>query len=153
MIRISSEVKPFCGSRVNFKVMKKSLQYICFLIAYSINRKLIDMIDRRGIPRIKFAKRSDFAVTLILKRFFLRDKKIVCILRDLSDGGALLLVEGEYAEYIAKAYLGQKAHIVSESSGISFRLKKKGKILRIIEDGNQVSVAVVFSNQPRMKQI
>ena len=105
------------------------------------------MIDRREFPRVKFAKKSVYTVKLILKRYVLRDKVILCILRDFSDGGASLLVREEFAKYISKANVGQRVCLISENSEISFRVKKKGRILRIIENYSQVSIVVIFQHK------
>ena len=105
------------------------------------------MMDRRESPRVKFAKKSVYTVKLVLKRYFLRDKVILCILRNFSDGGASLLVRDEFAKFITKANIGQRVCLISENSEISFRVKKKGKILRIIENYRQVSIVVIFQHK------
>jgi hypothetical protein len=103
------------------------------------------MIDRRLSPRIKFAKKSEFTVFLILKRFILMDREIECILRDLSEGGASVMVKDEFRKYISESNRGQTAHLVSNNPGLSFHLKKKGRILRIIEEKGRVSLILAFA--------
>ncbi len=102
------------------------------------------MLERRDAPRIKFPDRAGFIVKLIMKRFFFSDKVILCILRDYSDGGASLRVKDEYSKYITSSNLGKQAYLVSENSEIPFRLKRKGKILRVIEKNSQKSIVIIF---------
>ncbi|OHD69879.1 MAG: hypothetical protein A2W19_09115 [Spirochaetes bacterium RBG_16_49_21] len=104
-------------------------------------------MDRRNAPRIRFAKKPGFTVKLILKRFLLIDKEILGILRDLSEGGASLFVQDDYRKYISSANVGQAVRLISESSGISFRLEKKGKIYRISESNKQISIIVIFDKK------
>jgi hypothetical protein len=101
-------------------------------------------LERRETPRIKFPNKTGFTVKLIMKRFFLSDRVIWCILRDYSDGGASLRVKDEYSKYVNPSNLGKQAYLVSENTEIPFRLKKKGRILRVIEKNSQKSIVIIF---------
>ena len=104
------------------------------------------MEDRRHSPRIKFGKKkSGFFVKLIMKRFFFKDREITCMLRDLSEGGASLLVKEEYSRYITEKSVGTGVQLLSENPEISFRLHRKGRVIRVINDVNGVTAVVMFS--------
>ncbi len=102
------------------------------------------IIDRRISPRIRLAKKTGYTVTLYLERFFFKDRAIICTLRDISEGGASLLVSGEYAKYISKSDVGTGVKLLSENSGISFSLMRKGKVLRVIKDDGGISLVIIF---------
>ena len=104
------------------------------------------MEDRRQSPRITFTRKTPgFFVTLSMKRFFFRDKEITCKLRDLSEGGASLLVNDEFTKYIKENCVGRIVHLLSENPEVSFRLHRKGRIMRIIRNKDGVTVVVIFS--------
>ena len=106
------------------------------------------MLDRRKSPRIKFTKnKPGFYVTLFLERFFFKDREIVCKLRDLSEGGASLLVADEFKNYFSEKSVGKGVHLVSENPEVSFRLSRKGRVMRVIDRDGDVSVVVVFTKQ------
>jgi hypothetical protein len=107
------------------------------------------MIDRRKSPRIKFSKnRPGFYVTLFLDRFFFAEREVVCKLRDLSEGGASLLVEDEFKKYFSEKSIGKSVRLISESPEVSFRLSKKGRVMRVIDRDGEVTIVVVFTKQP-----
>jgi len=107
------------------------------------------MIDRRKSPRIKFTKnKPGFYVTLFLDRFFFAEREVVCRLRDLSEGGASLLVEDEFKKYFSEKSVGKSVRLISENPEVSFRISKKGRVLRVIDRDGEVSVVVVFVTQP-----
>lgn len=106
-------------------------------------------MDRRHSPRIKFIpNKSDFNVKLLLKRFFFKDRELICKLRDISEGGASLLIEDEYKKYVSDQYVGARAQVISESPELSFRLHRKGRVMRVINDHDQMTVVVLFKKQP-----
>jgi hypothetical protein len=105
-----------------------------------------DMEERRLSPRIKFGrKKSGFFVKLIMKRFFFKEREIICMLRDLSEGGASLLVKEEYQKYITEKSIGTGVQLLSENPEISFRLHRKGRVIRVFSDDNGVTAVVLFS--------
>jgi hypothetical protein len=104
-------------------------------------------MDRRNTPRIKFARKPGFTVKLFMRRFFLTDREILGILRDLSEGGATLFIHDDYKKYITSASKGKEVRLISENSGISFRLERKGTINRINESNKHLSVVVVFNKR------
>jgi hypothetical protein len=107
------------------------------------------MMDRRQSPRIKFAKnKSDFFVKLHLKRFFFKDRELLCRLRDISEGGASLLIDDEFKKYVSENNVGARAQLISESSELSFRLMRKGRVMRVINEHGQMTVVVLFKKQP-----
>lgn len=106
-------------------------------------------MERRQSPRIKFPRnRSDFLVTLLMKRFFFKDREIICKLRDISEGGASLLIDDEYKKYVSEQNVGARAQVISESPELSFRLHRKGRVMRVIKDHDQLTVVVLFKKQP-----
>ncbi len=111
------------------------------------------MLDRRGAARIKFPDKAGYTVKLIMKRFFLSDREILCILRDYSDGGASLRVKDEFSKYVTTSSLGNTAYLVSENSEIPFRLRKKGRILRVVENNSQKSIVIIFPHPAHSGQI
>jgi len=105
-------------------------------------------MDRRKSPRIKFIKnKPGFYVTLFLGRFFFKDREVVCKLRDLSEGGASLLVNDEFKKYFSESSIGKSVHLVSENPEVSFRLSRKGRVMRVIGRDGEVTVVVVFTRQ------
>ncbi len=80
-----------------------------------------------------------------MKRFFFKDREIICVLRDLSEGGASLLVKDEYRKYITEKSVGNSVHLLSESPEISFRMHRKGRVIRVFSDDNGVTAVVMFS--------
>lgn len=106
-------------------------------------------MERRQSPRIKFPQnRSDFFVKLMLKRFFFKDREILCKLRDISEGGASLLIDEAYRKYVSEHNIGARAQVISESTELSFRLHRKGRVMRVINDRDQTTVVVLFKKQP-----
>jgi hypothetical protein len=104
------------------------------------------MNDRRQSPRIRFnRKKTGFFVKLIMKRFFFKDREITCMLRDLSDGGASLLVKNEFEKYITEKSVGSSVQLLSESPEISFRLQRRGRVIRVFSDDNGVTAVVMFT--------
>jgi hypothetical protein len=107
------------------------------------------IMDRRQSPRIKFTRnKPGFYITLFLERFFFKDREIICKLRDLSEGGASLLVNDEFKKYFSEHSVGKSARIISENPEVSFRLSKKGRVMRVINHDGDVTVVVVFTKQP-----
>ncbi|OHD63546.1 MAG: hypothetical protein A2176_07110 [Spirochaetes bacterium RBG_13_51_14] len=105
------------------------------------------MKDRRKSPRIKFAmSKPGFSVRLILKRFFFKDREIECRLRDISEGGASLLVSKEYKKYVHEKCVGTSARLVSENAELSFQLLRKGRVMRVIDRDNELTVVVQFTS-------
>jgi len=104
------------------------------------------MKDRRQSPRIKFSrKKTGFFVKLIMKRFFFKAREITCTLRDLSEGGASLLVKEEFEKYISEKSVGNSVQLLSENPEISFRLHRKGKLIRVISNEDGVTAVVMFT--------
>lgn len=104
------------------------------------------MEDRRQSPRITFArKKPGFLVTLTMKRFFFQDREITCMLRDISEGGASLLVNDEQGKYVTDKCVGRSVRLLSENPEVSFRLNKKGKVMRVISNNDGVTVVVIFA--------
>jgi hypothetical protein len=104
-------------------------------------------MDRRNTPRIKFARKPGFTVKLFMRRFFLTDREILGVLRDLSDGGATLFIHDDYRKYITRSSKGKEVRLISEISGLSFRIERKGTINRVSESNKHVSVVVVFNKR------
>ncbi|MBN2158646.1 MAG: PilZ domain-containing protein [Spirochaetes bacterium] len=103
-------------------------------------------MDRRKSPRIKIPKnKPGFNITLTLKRFFFKDREVLCRLRDISEGGASLLINEEYARYVTERCIGARAQMISESPELSFRLWRKGRVMRVIKNGSAVTVVIVFT--------
>ncbi|MBP7735210.1 MAG: PilZ domain-containing protein [Spirochaetes bacterium] len=110
------------------------------------------MKERRTSPRTRFsAKKTGFSVTLVMKRFFLRDKAITCVLRDISEGGASLLVNDEYKKYVTERSVGNGVRLLSENPEISFRLHRKGRVLRVLNNEEGVTAVVIFTHQPEQE--
>lgn len=106
------------------------------------------MLDRRKSPRIKFTKsKPGFYVTLFLERFFFSEREVVCKLRDLSEGGASLLVAEEFKKYFSEKSVGKSVRLISENPEVSFSLSKKGRVMRVIDRDGEVSIVVVFTKQ------
>ena len=103
------------------------------------------MDDRRKSPRIRVSRKAGYKVTLFLKRFFFKERMIICTLRDLSEGGASLLVENEYAKYISPANIGAHVRLLSENTEITFSLTRRGRILRVIEETGSKSIVIMFN--------
>ena len=75
-------------------------------------------MDRRQSPRIKFAKnKPGFIIKLVVKRFFFKDRVILCTLRDISEGGASLQVTNEDKKYISEADSGKRVQLISSIEG------------------------------------
>lgn len=103
-------------------------------------------MDRRQSPRIRIPKnKPGFNITLTLKRFFFKDREVLCRLRDISEGGASLLVNEAYARYVTERCIGARAQMVSENPELSFRLWRKGRVMRVIKNGADVTVVIVFT--------
>jgi hypothetical protein len=106
------------------------------------------MMDRRKSPRKKFKRsRPGFFVKLIVKRFFFKDREIVCALRDISEGGASLLLNDADRKYFTRNGAGTKVRLLSENPDLSFRLERRGRILRVVEMDGQMTVVVVFDRR------
>lgn len=106
------------------------------------------MTERRKSPRICFKRnRPGFFVTLIVKRFFFKDREILCELRDISEGGASLLINDKDRKHIADAGVGTGVRLLSENPDLSFRLLRKGRILRILDLDGRLTVVVEFLRQ------
>lgn len=104
------------------------------------------MQERRTSPRIRFSgNRARFSVTLVMKRFFFRDKAITCVLRDISEGGASLLVDDKYEKYVTERSVGNGVWLLSENPEISFRLHRKGKVMRVMNNEEGVTAVVIFT--------
>ncbi len=104
------------------------------------------MKDRRTSPRTRFSgKETGFSVTLVMKRFFFRDKSITCVLRDISEGGASLLVDDAYKKYVTVRSVGSGVRLLSVNPEISFRLHRKGRVARVMNDEEGVTAVVVFT--------
>ncbi len=104
------------------------------------------MKDRRQSPRIKFGrKKTGFFVKLTIKRFFFKAREITCMLRDLSEGGASLLVKEEFAKYITDKSVGTSVQLLSENPEISFRLHRRGRLIRVISNEDGVTAVVMFT--------
>lgn len=105
-------------------------------------------MERRKSPRIKFPKnRSDFSVKLMLKRFFFKDREIICKLRDISEGGASLLIDDAYRKFVSEQNVGARAQVISESPELSFRLHRRGRVMRVINEQDHLTVVVLFKKQ------
>jgi hypothetical protein len=103
------------------------------------------MTERRRSPRVHFKRnRPGFFVTLIVKRFFFKDREIICALRDISEGGASLLIGEKDQKHISGKSVGTAVRLLSENPELSFRLLRKGKILRVIESDGRMTVVVEF---------
>ena len=103
------------------------------------------MTERRKSPRIRFKRnRPGFFVTLIVKRFFFKDREILCELCDISEGGASLLINEKDRKHITDAGVGTGVRLLSENPELSFRLLRKGRILRVIESDGRLTVVVEF---------
>jgi hypothetical protein len=103
------------------------------------------MTDRRRSPRIHFKRnRPGFFVTLIVNRFFFKDREMTCALRDISEGGASLLVNEKDRRHITEKSVGTAVRLLSENPELSFRLLRKGRILRVIESEGRMTVVVEF---------
>jgi hypothetical protein len=108
-----------------------------------------DSQDRRHSPRIKFpTNKKGFFVTITLERFFFKDREIICKLRDLSEGGASLYVNGELKKYISARSIGKGVRLITENRDLSFRLMRRGKVIRIIKEDNDISIVVAFKTNP-----
>jgi hypothetical protein len=103
------------------------------------------MTERRRSPRIHFKKnRPGFFVTLIVKRFFFKDREMICALRDISEGGASLLIGEKDRKHITPKSVGTAVRLLSENPELSFRLLRKGRILRVIDPDGRLTVVVEF---------
>ncbi len=103
------------------------------------------MTERRKSPRVRFKRnRPGFLVTLIVKRFFFKDREFQCELRDISEGGAPLLINEKDRRHIAGAGVGTGVRLLSENPDLSFRLMRKGRILRMIDEDGRLTVVVEF---------
>ncbi len=104
------------------------------------------MEERRQSPRITYTrKKSGFFVTLLMKRFFFRERVITCMLRDLSEGGASLLVNDDSRRHVTEKCVGRSVQLLSENPEVSFRLHRKGRIIRVISNDEGVTAVVMFS--------
>jgi hypothetical protein len=102
--------------------------------------------DRRQSPRIKFPKyKSGFVVTILLERFFFKEREILCKLRDISEGGASLLVNDDYKKYVNERSVGKVVQLVSENADLAFKLLRKGRVLRVIKEGESITLVVIFT--------
>jgi hypothetical protein len=103
------------------------------------------MTERRKSPRVRFKRnRPGFFVTLIVKRFFFKDREFLCELRDISEGGASLLIGEKDQRHIAQASVGTGVRLLSENPDLSFRLLRKGRIIRVIDMDGRLTVVVEF---------
>ena len=103
------------------------------------------MSERRRSPRIHFKRnRPGFFVTLIVKRFFFKDREMICALRDISEGGASLLISEKDRKHITEKSVGTGVRLLSENPELSFRLLRKGRILRVIDADDRLTVVVEF---------
>lgn len=80
-----------------------------------------------------------------MKRFFFKARDITCMLRDLSEGGASLLVNKEFEKYITEKSVGNNVQLLSEDPEISFRLQRKGRVIRVISNEDGVTAVVMFT--------
>jgi hypothetical protein len=103
------------------------------------------MTERRKSPRVRFKRnRPGFFVTLIVKRFFFKDREILCELRDISEGGASLLINEKDRKHFSDASAGTGVRLLSENPDLSFRLMRKGRILRVVDPDGRLTVVVEF---------
>lgn len=106
-------------------------------------------MERRQSPRITFPhNKSDFFVKLMMKRFFFKDRELLCKLRDISEGGASLLIDDACKKYVSEHNVGARVQVISESSELSFRLHRKGRVMRVIDDHGHMTVVILFKKQP-----
>lgn len=101
-------------------------------------------MDRRKFPRIKISKnKSGFVVKLIIKRIFFADKIITCKLRDLSEGGVSVYINGNTCDLVTEKDIGRDVILKAEGSEIPFN--RKGRLSRVImEDNNRKILVLVF---------
>lgn len=103
------------------------------------------MTERRKSPRIRFKRnRPGFFVTLIVTRFFFKDREILCELCDISEGGASLMIKEMDRKHITEKSVGTGVRLLSENPDLSFRLLRKGRILRVIDSDGRLTVVVEF---------
>src|SRR5271157_4508136 len=106
-----------------YAVEKKDLHFYHPYPMLYCEKGIDGMKDRRQSPRIKFTKnKPGFYITLFLERFFFKNREVVCKLRDLSEGGASLLITDEFKKYFSEHSVGKNIRLISENAELSFRL-------------------------------
>ena len=70
-----------------------------------------------------------------------KEQSIPCIISNISEGGALLLISSSNSELIKHDDIG-KDIIVQYSDDLELKYSKNGKIIRYTHLGNQIGLAV-----------
>ncbi len=97
--------------------------------------------DRREHSRIKLVKiKPEFSVILIFN-----DKAIACKLRDISDGGAFVLINHQLNDKITEQDLHKLIRFKCKSADPPTNLNKEAEIVRYLEEDDNKSLGLKFT--------